>query len=81
LDTPSGKLPKWLATRISRPQQKDLRSPQIHRRGLQVGFVLNTLEFEAIKIDLRDIAKLPAITGHFQNLIIVREVFLCQRQI
>ena len=45
---------------VHKHQKLDLGRPQIHRRGFEVGFELNPLQFQAVQIHLGDVAGLEA---------------------
>ena len=65
---------------VEQRQQRDLGGPQIHLRGLQVGFVLDALQLDAVQIHPRDVAGLKTVAADGQLLFEVVQVLLGQRQ-
>ena len=53
---------------VEQCQQVDFCGAQVDEGGLQIGFVLETLEFKAVEIDLGDIAGLKAVRLTFRIL-------------
>jgi hypothetical protein len=53
----------------------DLCGSQVYLGGLQVGFVLNALELEAIEINLGDGAGFVTVAVYIQDMVVVSEVF------
>ena len=61
---------------IEQGQQVDLGRAQIDQCGLQVGLVLQALQFEAVEIDAGDVSGLEAVAADFQDLVVVVEIVL-----
>ena len=61
---------------VQQSQQRDFRGARVDDGGLVVGFVLRSLEDEAVEIDAGDVAGLEALTIDGQLLVEVIEVVL-----
>src|ERR1700689_4128003 len=67
----------WPAV-VKQSEQVDLGGAEVDERGLHVGFVLQTLEFEAVEVDLGDVAGLVTVAADLQHLVVVTEIILRQ---
>ena len=65
---------------VQQCQELDLRGPQIYGCRLPVGFVLDTLQLQAVQIHLRNVAGLPTIPIHSQKPVIVSKIILRELQ-
>ncbi len=51
---------------VQQHQQLDLRRSQIHQRRLNIGLILHALQFQPLKIHLRDVAGLQPVVAHLR---------------
>src|SRR5580692_11001827 len=61
---------------VEHGQQVDLGGAKVDQRGLHIGFVLQALEFEAVEVDLGDVAGLVTFAADLQDLVVVAEIIL-----
>src|SRR5262249_9117123 len=65
---------------VQEHQQLNLRGPDVHLSGLQVGLVLDTLKLQSVQVDLRDVPHLKAVSTYGENLVKKRHVVSGERE-
>src|SRR5579859_1918077 len=61
---------------IQQGEEIDLGGAQVDQRSLQIGLVLQALEFEAVQVDARKVSGLEAVAADFQDLVVIVEIVL-----
>ena len=64
---------------VEQRQQLNLGGSQVDQRGLQIGFELHALEFQAVQIDLGDVAGFESLAAYPQQAVVMRQVLGGQR--
>ena len=65
---------------IQQHQKLDLCRAQVDRGGLQVGFILDALQLQAVQVDARDIPCLESFATQIKHVVVIGKVLLSQCQ-